>query len=107
LFLAPEVLEGKPFDSTSDVYSFAITAWEVFNRKEAFSEFTNFGMFKRAICVRDVRPPLTPEMPQVKKENRHLEEGILISLVFVAFSRAFGALLAQGSSAASQVWTSD
>ena len=55
LFLAPEVLMGKPFGSASDVYSFAITAWEIFFKDEAFSQFTNFGTFKRAICFKDIR----------------------------------------------------
>ena len=64
LFLAPEVLLGNPFDASSDVYSFAITAWEVFCKTEAFSDFNNFGTFKRAVCTRDVRPPLKPEMPK-------------------------------------------
>lgn len=63
LFLAPEVLMGQPFDTSSDVYSFAITAWEIYNKTEAFSEFTNFGTFKRAVCQRDVRPPLKPDTP--------------------------------------------
>ncbi len=55
---------GHPFDASSDVYSFAITAWEVFCKTEAFSDFNNFGTFKRAVCMRDVRPPLKPEMPK-------------------------------------------
>lgn len=68
LFLAPEVLMGQKFDASSDVYSFAITAWEIFCRTEAFSEFNNFGTFKRAICMRDVRPPIHPDMPKAFQE---------------------------------------
>jgi serine/threonine protein kinase len=54
LFLAPEVLMGQPFGASSDVYSFAITAWEIFCRTEAFSEFNNFGTFSKSsscFCV--------------------------------------------------------
>ena len=57
-----------PSLSSSDVYSFAITAWEIYHKTEAFSEFTNFGTFKRAVCTRDVRPPLKAETPKRFKE---------------------------------------
>jgi serine/threonine protein kinase len=40
LWMAPEVLMGKPFDASSDVYSFGICLWEMLTTEEVYPEFT-------------------------------------------------------------------
>lgn len=63
VFMAPEVLLGNVFEWYADVYAFAITAWEVYTRNLAFAEFTALAQFKRAVCERNVRPPLPSDLP--------------------------------------------
>lgn len=60
LWMAPEVLMGKPFDASSDVYSFGIVLWEMLTKEEVYPEFTSFGAFKRAICYKHHRPTIPP-----------------------------------------------
>ena len=63
LWMAPEVLLGKPFDASSDVYSFGIVLWEMLTKEEVYPEFTSFGAFKRAICYKHHRPTPPPGIP--------------------------------------------
>ncbi len=37
---------GKPFDASSDVYSFGIVLWEMLTKEEVYPEFSSFGAFK-------------------------------------------------------------
>jgi len=52
---------GKPFDASSDVYSFGIVLWEMLTKEEVYPEFTSFGAFKRAICYKHHRPTIPPQ----------------------------------------------
>ncbi len=63
LWMAPEVLEGKEFSTSADVYSFGIVLWEIFTRKEPFSQFRNYQKFKEAVVKQGVRPRIPPECP--------------------------------------------
>jgi len=58
LWMAPEVLLGKPLDEKSDVYSYAIVLWEIVTKEEPFPEFQSYREFKRAICRSHTRPPI-------------------------------------------------
>jgi serine/threonine protein kinase len=58
LWMAPEVLLGKPLDEKSDVYSYAIVLWEIVTKEEPFPEFQSYREFKRAICRTHTRPPI-------------------------------------------------
>ena len=68
LWMAPEVLLGKPFDSSSDVYSFGIVLWEVYTQDEVFPNMSTFAQFKRAICFKHERPPIPSKCPPSLKE---------------------------------------
>eukprot|EP01099_Mayorella_cantabrigiensis_P004755 TRINITY_DN362_c0_g1_i1.p1 TRINITY_DN362_c0_g1~~TRINITY_DN362_c0_g1_i1.p1 ORF type:complete len:531 (-),score=125.59 TRINITY_DN362_c0_g1_i1:95-1606(-) len=63
LWMAPEVLQGKQLDEKTDVYSFAICLWEIVTGKEPFPHMDSFVRFKRAVCDKDERPELTPDIP--------------------------------------------
>jgi serine/threonine protein kinase len=50
-YLAPEVVECRPYDSKCDVFSFAILAWEIFTLKEAYKGITPPEFLRRvAAC---------------------------------------------------------
>jgi serine/threonine protein kinase len=60
LWMAPEVMQFKPFDRKCDVYSFGIVLWEIVTREEPFKEFNNYNVFRDAVCRQHVRPPIPP-----------------------------------------------
>mmetsp|Transcript_51753 Transcript_51753/g.129911 ORF Transcript_51753/g.129911 Transcript_51753/m.129911 type:complete len:515 (-) Transcript_51753:971-2515(-) len=74
LWMAPEVLMGKPLDEKADVYSFAIVMWEMVAQEEPFPEFESYREFRQAICFDNVRPPLTcPPLKQpIPASIRHM-----------------------------------
>jgi len=64
LWMAPEVMLGKPLNEKSDVYSFAICLWEIVTRKEPFPPEvkTSIRTFRDAVCHLKVRPAIPPEI---------------------------------------------
>lgn len=64
LWMAPEVLEGKEFSTSADVYSFGIVLWEIYCRQEPFKQFRNYQKFKEAVVKQGVRPKIPPECPR-------------------------------------------
>eukprot|EP01128_Nolandella_sp_AFSM9_P002264 TRINITY_DN1263_c2_g1_i1.p1 TRINITY_DN1263_c2_g1~~TRINITY_DN1263_c2_g1_i1.p1 ORF type:complete len:939 (+),score=131.60 TRINITY_DN1263_c2_g1_i1:301-3117(+) len=59
-WLAPEVIEGKAFDLSSDVYPFGIMLWELVARAHPFGEFHFDFMFEIEDCVKSGRRPTLP-----------------------------------------------
>jgi serine/threonine protein kinase len=51
LWMAPEMLLGKPFDEKADVYSFGIILWQLLTREEPFAEFTELEPFIKVCWV--------------------------------------------------------
>eukprot|EP00276_Gloeochaete_wittrockiana_P020233 CAMPEP_0184340384 /NCGR_PEP_ID=MMETSP1089-20130417/9072_1 /TAXON_ID=38269 ORGANISM="Gloeochaete wittrockiana, Strain SAG46.84" /NCGR_SAMPLE_ID=MMETSP1089 /ASSEMBLY_ACC=CAM_ASM_000445 /LENGTH=519 /DNA_ID=CAMNT_0026668183 /DNA_START=54 /DNA_END=1613 /DNA_ORIENTATION=- len=68
LWMAPEVMLGKPLDEKSDIYSFGIVLWEIATQKVPFPEMNSFPIFKRAVCIQNVRPPLS-DVPLPSLQN--------------------------------------
>jgi serine/threonine protein kinase len=58
LWMAPEVMLSLELDEKTDVYSFGIVAWEVLTGGNPFAEYDDYDIFKEAICVKGVRPPI-------------------------------------------------
>jgi serine/threonine protein kinase len=58
-WMAPEVLEQRPYDERADVYSFAIVLWELLTRQEPFKGLNPMQIMRA--CDRGARPPLPPE----------------------------------------------
>lgn len=61
LWMAPEVLMGKPLDEKADVYSYSIVLWEILTGREPYEQYEDFPTFKRAICKENVRPECPKE----------------------------------------------
>jgi len=59
---APEVMAGGNFSKASDVYSYAIVAWEVFARKRPFTEM-NPHQATLAVLMEDARPSIPDFVP--------------------------------------------
>lgn len=62
LWMSPEVLTGQEINEKSDVYSFAIVCWEIFERKEPFDNHDSYTTFVNAICNKKERPPLSNKL---------------------------------------------
>ncbi|OAY76084.1 Serine/threonine-protein kinase STY17 [Ananas comosus] len=58
-YMAPEVLEGKPYDRSCDVYSFGICLWEIYCCDMPYPDLT-FAEVSSAV----VRQNLRPEIPR-------------------------------------------
>lgn len=46
-WLAPEILENKPYSPAADVYSYGIILWEILTQKTPFEGMANFKILKR------------------------------------------------------------
>ena len=58
-WMAPEVLEQRPYDERADVYSFAIVLWELLTLQEPFKGLEPMQVMRA--CDKGERPPLPPE----------------------------------------------
>jgi len=63
MWLAPEILSGKSYSFSSDVYAFGMICWELIVRKQPFSEFHMWSEIENAV-VHGMRP----ELPSAPKE---------------------------------------
>ncbi|KAL6077557.1 serine/threonine-protein kinase STY13 [Balamuthia mandrillaris] len=63
LWMAPEILLGKPYDSSADVYSFGIVLWELLTREQPFAGVTSIEALKKAVCDDSVRPTIPKSCP--------------------------------------------
>ena len=58
--MAPEVLMSKALNEKVDVYSYAITLWEMVTGQEPFSTVTSVESLVRLVCIQHTRPPIPP-----------------------------------------------
>jgi len=63
LWMAPEIMMGRPFTEKVDIYSFGIILWQVLTRGEPFSHHRNLKLFRVAVCKRGERPPMPADAP--------------------------------------------
>jgi len=55
--MAPEVIRAEYYNNPIDVYSFAITLWEMFTRKRPFKKCNGYQVIF-AVGSNALRPPL-------------------------------------------------
>jgi serine/threonine protein kinase len=58
MWMAPEVLDNKPYNEAADVYSYAIVLWELLTGEEPFSDIESYGELVDAVYV--LPPPPGP-----------------------------------------------
>jgi Protein tyrosine and serine/threonine kinase/SH2 domain len=68
LYMAPEVMRQEQITEKVDVYSFGIILWEMYTRKEAFTEFEDYDTFYRSVVEQNYRPHNPTSMPQRLRE---------------------------------------
>lgn len=68
LWMAPELLRGEPASPASDVYSFAIVAWEVLTRREPYDEM-DLGAVLDEVANPYLEPPTRPFLPSIFNED--------------------------------------
>ncbi|KNA22976.1 hypothetical protein SOVF_028980 isoform B [Spinacia oleracea] len=56
-YMAPEVLDGQPYDHKCDVYSYGICLWEVYCCAMPYSELS-FSEVSSAVVARNLRPQI-------------------------------------------------
>jgi len=62
IYMAPEVLDQKPYNCKADVYSFAITLWQMETRERPWSNVPVWDVPKRVIHGK--RPQMPPSLPK-------------------------------------------
>lgn len=63
LWMAPEVLKNRPYNEKADVYSFAITLWEMLTGRDPWEEVDDLMQLVTAVCQEHRRPKLPPGIP--------------------------------------------
>jgi len=61
LYMAPEVMKGKPFNEKADVFSYGLILHEIMTGQEIFPEYEDWDEFEEAVCVKKVRPPIAAD----------------------------------------------
>ncbi|RIB11812.1 kinase-like domain-containing protein [Gigaspora rosea] len=66
-YIAPEILNGNSYNTTSDIYSFGIIMWEIlYGTTVTYYSDNKLSMMdlQLQICYNDLRPPIHKEAPQ-------------------------------------------
>eukprot|EP00002_Diphylleia_rotans_P020379 TRINITY_DN3959_c0_g1_i12.p1 TRINITY_DN3959_c0_g1~~TRINITY_DN3959_c0_g1_i12.p1 ORF type:complete len:2096 (+),score=283.10 TRINITY_DN3959_c0_g1_i12:43-6330(+) len=64
LWMAPEVLDGKPYELCADVYSFGIILWEIMTREEPYHELDNTSGIPHLVGKQGLRPTIPKNVPE-------------------------------------------
>jgi serine/threonine protein kinase len=58
-YIAPEIWDGEPHSTSSDVYAFGITLWSLITQKSPYEDvyiYTNSLVLGRAVSEKNIRP---------------------------------------------------
>ena len=58
LYMAPEVMQMREYDTSADIYAFGLILYELVTELELFADFSEVRPFVRAITEEQLRPPL-------------------------------------------------
>ncbi|RIB01052.1 kinase-like domain-containing protein [Gigaspora rosea] len=63
-YVAPEILDGKPYTKASDIYSFGMIMWEILYGKSVSYDQNDEIKLQLQICYDDLRPSINEDSPQ-------------------------------------------
>ncbi|RIB13639.1 kinase-like domain-containing protein [Gigaspora rosea] len=63
-YVDPEVLNGKPYTTASDIYSFGIIMWEILYGRPVSYDLEDQSMLQIEICFNNLRPTIIGNVPQ-------------------------------------------
>ena len=66
-WMAPEVIQHKPYSGKADIYSFAVVMWQLLTRQEPFCEYSAIEAAGK-VALEDARPRLPGRTPQVVQD---------------------------------------
>jgi serine/threonine protein kinase len=56
--MAPEIISGDSYKKSSDIYSYAITLWEIITRTIPFEQMRDAVQIMRAVVDKEERPTI-------------------------------------------------
>ncbi|KAL6126928.1 hypothetical protein ACLB2K_074973 [Fragaria x ananassa] len=62
-YMAPEVLESKPYNKKCDVYSFGICLWEICSCQMPYSDYSKMSEVTSAVVYNNLRPQIPKSCP--------------------------------------------
>ncbi|KAH7307168.1 hypothetical protein KP509_22G048600 [Ceratopteris richardii] len=62
-YMAPEVIEGKPYNRSCDVYSFGVCLWEIYCCEPPYRGM-GINKYMSDVVIKKVRPPIPKCCPQ-------------------------------------------
>jgi len=62
-YMAPEVAKGEPYNTSADIYSFAILLWQIYSLEKPFEDY-NVKMHRELVIHGNQRPPINPRWPE-------------------------------------------
>jgi len=63
-FVAPEVLRGKEFTNSADIYGFGMIMWEILSGEPPFIDREYDQILMRDICLNEIRPLIPQYTPE-------------------------------------------
>ncbi|RIB18527.1 kinase-like domain-containing protein, partial [Gigaspora rosea] len=66
-YIAPEVLQGRPYTKAADIYSTGVLMWVISSGKQPFEDRGHDFQLQIDIC-NGMRPEITPDTPQFYQE---------------------------------------
>jgi len=63
LWSAPEVLLGKPYNESVDVYSFALCVWEMITGLEPYLHVQTWDQLVQEVAYKEIRPEIPKSCP--------------------------------------------
>ena len=83
VWLAPEILDGSPYDEAVDVYALGVIMWELLTRKQPFVEFGYEFSYQLEDAIRKGARPSLPICEGGPRSLVHVEFAALLQRCWI------------------------